>query len=248
MAQVDRALAEPSGRHGEIVAKLAVRILSGGYPADMVLPTAEELCLELDVSRTSLREALRVLEAKGLVEARQRIGTRVCPRERWLRLDPDVLRWARACPPDPEFMQGLLETRWMIEPMAAELAAKRATARDLMVIEAAFNGMASTLATDLEACTQADVEFHIAILRATHNPVIANLATVIGAALKSTFILSNSLSESFERTLRAHGEVLEGIRMRDPERAGAAMRSLLGIAREDLGPLADPDAAQATGR
>jgi len=240
------AVAEPSGRHGEIVAKLAVRILSGAYPTAMVLPTADELCIELDVSRPSLREALRVLEAKGLVEARQRIGTRVCPRDRWLRLDPDVLRWASACPPDPEFMQGLLETRWMIEPMAAELAAKRATARDLMAIETAFNAMAATLASDLDACTQADVEFHIAILRATHNPVIANLAMVIGAALKSTFHLSNALSKTFERTLRAHGEVLEGIRMRDSARAGAAMRSLLGIAREDLGPLADPDAPRGT--
>jgi len=112
--------------------------------------------------------------------------------------------------------------------------ALRATAADLAAIERAYLGMREHLPADLDACAAADVRFHLAILRASKNPVLASLGSVIGAALSSAFRLTASASRSYERTLLARGEVLEAIRMRDPQTARGRMGYLIGIAAEDL--------------
>jgi DNA-binding FadR family transcriptional regulator len=231
----------PAGRlHDEVRTILAVRILSGAYPQGSVLPNEAELSLELGVSRTSIREAIRVLSAKGLVESRQRVGTRVRPDDDWNRLDPEVLAWGADLEPDASFVRGLLEARRIIEPAAAELAALRATGRDLMTIEGAYDRMSRSLAHDLDACTEADLDFHTAILRASHNPVLSQLASVIGAALRAGFRVSTSLTRGYERTLRAHGDVLEAIRLRQPEQARSGMLLLIDLAAEDFGELLSP--------
>ncbi|WP_119274440.1 FadR/GntR family transcriptional regulator [Taklimakanibacter deserti] len=219
---------------GKIASTLAVRILAGTYIPGTPLPSEEKLCKEFKASRTALRESMRVLTAKGLVEPRQRVGTIVRSDEEWNRLDPDVLGWMRQVAPDPEFIRGLIEVRTVIEPVAAELAARRATARDLAAIESAYDRMCKSHPHDLETCTAADLDFHLGILAATKNPVFAHLGSVIGAALSSSFRLTTSLTRSYERTLAAHGEVLEAIRLRKPKAAREAMLGLIDVASNDL--------------
>jgi len=222
-----------------VVSSLAKQILSGHFPQGSLLPTETELGAAYKVSRTALREAVRTLAAKGLLESRQRAGTRVCQSEDWNRLDADVLHWMSEVEPDLDFVRGLTEARQIIEPAGAEMAAKRATSRNLAAIEEAYDAMCSAKLTDLDACARADVAFHVAILHASRNPVLANLGNVIGAALQNAFRLTTSASLNYKKTLAAHGEVLEAIRMRQPDVARSRMQALLGIATEDLMRLAE---------
>jgi DNA-binding FadR family transcriptional regulator len=224
----------PASIRDRVTSVLALRILSGHYPPGSALPTEADLGAELGVSRTALREATRTLAAKGLIETRQRAGTRVRAAEEWNRLDSDVLAWMGRIEPDLDFVRGLTEARRIIEPAAAGLAALRGTARDLAAIEAAYEAMCRVDLRDLDSCAEADVRFHIGILKASGNPVLANLGNVIGAALVNAFRLTTSASINYSRTLAAHGEVLEAIRMRRAEDARARMEALLGIASEDL--------------
>ena len=221
--------------HAAVVRRLGQRILSGRIKPGEVLPNQDQLCADLSVSRTALREAVRVLTAKGLVETRPRTGTRVRPREAWNLLDPDVLGWREASP-DLDFVRSLMEARHIIEPAAAELAAVRATAEDIARIEAALLGMVRWLPHDIEACCRADLDFHSSILAASHNVVLQQLVGTISAALMSGFRLSTHLARSYGSTLSAHSRVLDCIRQRDPECARASMLDLLAIAADDLAP------------
>ena len=222
--------------HAAIVWRLAHRILSGEFMPGEALPNEAQLCADLTISRTALREAVRVLAAKGLIEARPRTGTRVRPRESWNLLDPDILGWRSESAPDLDFVRSLLEARHIIEPAAAELAAQRASAQDITRIEVALLGMTRWLPRDIEACCRADLDFHSAVLGASHNHVLQQLIGTISAALMSGFRLSTHLARSYAATLSAHSEVLNRIRMRDPAGARAAMLDLLAIAADDLAP------------
>src|SRR5262249_49029021 len=144
------------------------------------------------------------------------------------------LIWMCEVEPDLAFIRGLIEARSVLEPVAAELAVQRATGRDLSVIESAYERMCKSHPHDLEECTAADLDFHLAILTATKNPVFAQLGSLISAALSNSFRLTTSLTQSYERTLAAHGDVLEAIRLRKPKAARAAMLGLIDVATHDL--------------
>ena len=217
-----------------VLAILGRRILSGYYAPGSTLPTEAQLCLEFAVSRTAMREALKMLSAKGLVVSRQRAGTRVQDPTSWNRLDADVLEWMNVGEPDPDFMRGLLEARQAIEPAAARLAAMRASSADLAKIEAGYEAMCRAPLSDLAACAEADLQFHLSILMASHNPVFATLGGLIGQALTNSFRLTTSVSQSYMATLSAHGDVLEAIRLRQPEIASERMRALIDIASSDF--------------
>jgi len=222
------------GLHTSVVRALALRILGQDYAPGDILPNEAELQAELGVSRTSVREAVRVLIAKGLLEARPRLGTRVRPREDWNRLDPEVLAWMGELEPDLVFIAGLIEARRIFEPAAAEFAAVRARASDLAVMEEAFAAMRCALPRDLHGYCEADLRFHGAILKASRNPVLAGLVGTIDAALMSAFRLTTGHSRSYEETLTVHGEVMEAIRLRDSTRARARMNQLIDVAERDL--------------
>ncbi|MEP9386438.1 FadR/GntR family transcriptional regulator [Mesorhizobium sp. KR9-304] len=222
-----------------IARDLGQRILSGFYPPLAVLPTEAELCAHYAASRTALRDALMTLSAKGLIEARKRAGTRVRPSADWNRLDAQVLEWMGEIEPDLDFVRGLIEARLVIEPAAARLAARMASSGDLAVIEAAYEAMCAAPENDLAACLDADVRFHSGILRASRNPVFANLANMLAAALSFSFRLTTSATENYQRTLSAHGGVLEAIRMRRENDAQRQMSALIDIASLDLLAVAD---------
>lgn len=220
--------------HDSLVTVLGRRILGGAYRPGDVLPREDELCAAFGVSRTSLREAMKVLSAKGLVEARRRVGVRVRPREAWSLLDPAVLSWHPDLQGDDELMSGLIEARRIIEPAAAELAARRATADDLSAIEAAFAGMNAAVPDHFENYCKADLAFHRAVNAASHNVVLRGMAGLMEAALNASLIVTNSFMQRQARALAVHGRVLEAVRQRDTAGARAAMGRLLDLAAEDL--------------
>ena len=141
------------------------------YAPDDLLPREDDLAVELGVSRTSIREAVKVLSAKGLLQARRRVGVRVRDRDDWNMLDPQVLSWHPDVGGDEALIGSLIEARRIIEPAAAALAATR-DRRGFGAIEQAYLGMERNLRTDLEACCEADLKFHVSVVAASHNVVL----------------------------------------------------------------------------
>ena len=223
-----------SGRnlHGQVVHELGRRIVGGTCPPGQALPNEEELCRELGVSRTALRESVKVLAAKGLVESRPRIGTRVRANEEWNMLDPDVLAWRCATLPDAHFVLQLTEMREIIEPASAGLAARNRSQAQLRQIEDAYAAMAAS--GNIDEWVGADLQFHSAILDATNNPLLRPLAAMIGSALESLLGLSARKAGDFKVALPDHKQVLEAIRAQDSEAAQQRMASLLADTRARL--------------
>jgi GntR family galactonate operon transcriptional repressor len=221
--------------HQQVVEALARAILRGDYAARGHLPPEPQLCETLQISRSALREAVKVLGGKGLVSSRPHIGTMIRPRDEWNMLDPDLLAWSIEGEPDPKIVMSLIEARQVIEPAAARLAAQRATAADLAAMERAFLRMsAASEANDLAAYNVADKDFHTAMLGASHNFVFRQLAMTIGAALAYSFRITSKRSRDLSKSLSNHGVVMEHIRMRDADSASAAMLRLLDVAIADL--------------
>jgi len=218
--------------HGQVVHELGRRIVGGACTPGQALPNEEDLCRELGVSRTAIREAVKVLAAKGLVESRPRIGTRVRPTLAWNLLDPDVLAWRCATLPDPGFVLQLAEMREIIEPASAALAARNRTQAQLRRIEDAYAAMAAS--TTIDDWVEADLEFHSAILDATNNPLLLPLAAMIATALESLLSLSARKASNFKVALPDHGLVLDAIRQQDDDRAMQHMRKLLADTRARL--------------
>ncbi|MFT5484359.1 MAG: GntR family galactonate operon transcriptional repressor [Halieaceae bacterium] len=196
------------GQVAAVVDTLGFRIAANQYHQGEILPIEQELANSLDVGRNALREAVKVLSGKGLIATAPRSGTRVRPRDEWNMLDPDVLRWH--ADPDvatPEFMLDLIEVRRIIEPKAAELAAVRATKEDVSSILSAYEAMADSGA-DLEARMEADIIFHSAILKASHNQVLNHFRFAIGTYLKAHSRLGEAVSAEDESAdLERHHQI-----------------------------------------
>ncbi|MDR3472122.1 MAG: FadR/GntR family transcriptional regulator [Devosia sp.] len=222
--------------HNIVVKGLAVAILKQEFKQGSMLPPEPELCDRFKISRSALREAVRVLHGKGMVEPRPRTGTLVRAREHWNLLDADLLTWSMDFEPQAEFVLSLIEARQVIEPASARFAAARATAQDIAVIEEAYAAMgAAKTNLDFDAFNIADIAFHKALLVASHNIVFQQLSMTIGTALAYSFRLTIQRAREPGASLPNHGEVIDCIKRRDPEAAYAAMSRLLNIAIVDLG-------------
>jgi GntR family transcriptional regulator, galactonate operon transcriptional repressor len=220
--------------HRTVLDRLATNIISGQYPVGEAIPTEAELCKSLSVGRSTLREAIRVLVDKGILEVRTRNGTRVRPRQDWRRLDADLIRWTFGYGPDPSLFADLIEARRIFEPAAAALAARRADAGNLARIEENYLIMARTMSSDLEQGVEADIGFHIAVLAASGNSVLMEFETVIDTALRAAFRYSAQSTHSHQKMLDCHRAVYEAIRLRQPDVARTAMLELLNLAEHDL--------------
>jgi DNA-binding FadR family transcriptional regulator len=222
-----RRVAPPRKRNlfTHVVEEIGSRVVRGTYKPGAALPNEGELGRELGASRSVVREAVKSLAAKGLVESRTRTGTRVLAPTHWNLLDLDVLGWRYAAMPRMQFFRELFEIRRMIEPSAAALAAERATEADIAVLETALSAMA-TASGDAEI--EADLRFHRGILTGAHNELIVQMGGVIGVGLLTSFRIS---PQSFDVFLPLHRRVFEGIRDRKPDAARAAMDKLLSETR-----------------
>jgi DNA-binding FadR family transcriptional regulator len=242
---------DPAARESKsdrILNAIGMRIVAGHLEAGALLPREADLARRLRISRPSLREALKALAVKGLIESRTRRGTAVNDRHRWNVLDADVLRWIAAAPPDREFYVELLETRAIVEPIVARLAAERASHDTIAAIERAFHGMANALPDDLETCVRSDLAFHELIISATGNRLLRAMTATIRTALLSAFRLSTNARRSYENSLAEHWAVAVAIRKRAPDEAEQAMRALLAGTARDLAPAFSEDRAIATRR
>jgi DNA-binding FadR family transcriptional regulator len=218
--------------HGAIVNRLGIAILSGEFEAGTKLSGELEFSEALGVSRSSFREAIQVLTAKGLVESRPKAGTRVLPRRRWNLLDPDVLAWAFTGSPDMQLIRSLFELRGLIEPGAARLAAQRRDRDDLRRMKAALSDMRRhTLATELGRA--ADRDFHDAIMQATRNDALIVLSASIGAAVNWTTRFKQRSRQLPRNPIPDHARVYDAIAAGDPEGASQAMQLLVDLALED---------------
>ncbi|MGW2031110.1 FadR/GntR family transcriptional regulator [Streptomyces sp. NPDC001356] len=236
------------GVHGQTVEALARRILGGEIPEGATLDLVA-LQSELDVSLTALRESLKVLAAKGMVDARQKRGTFVRARADWNLLDADVLRWqfegGGAGETDRALLRNLAEVRAIIEPAAVRLAAARRTDDDLAALGAALAAMGEH-DTDPGHAVEADLAFHRALLAATHNELLERMEMVIESGLAHRDRLVHS-SPHGEDPVPAHRAVLDAVRDRDPRAAEAAMHALLEQAGRDLDRVDGPDDTKGTG-
>lgn len=230
----------PLGRHrtihGRVVEWLGLRIVSGELPAGSQLPNEADLAAQLNVSRGGVREAVKALAAKGLVEPRPRLGTRVLPREMWNLMDRDVISWysrlARA-----DFLTDLLELRLMVEPGAAQLAAERASEEQIAELESAYQRMhqhAPELPEHEEVFVEADLAFHLILLRASGNQLIEQLGRLLETSLYHGLEVSSHAPGGVAATLPMHQAVLAAVRGRKPVAAGRAMRRLIETTIENV--------------
>ena len=125
-------------RHAQVVHALGAAIVRGELGPGSPVPTEDELVGRFEVGRSALREGVKVLAGKGLLESRTSAGTRVRPRESWNLLDPDVLRWRYSPDASPADIRALADLRVALEPGAARLAAESASAAQRGVIAAAW--------------------------------------------------------------------------------------------------------------
>jgi GntR family transcriptional regulator, galactonate operon transcriptional repressor len=208
------------------------RIVSGNWKPGSVLPSFDQLADEFSVSRLSVREAMRALAAKGLVDSKPRRGTVVRPRSDWSRLDPDVLTWQIGDAPNAAFVRSLFEARSIIEPEAAALVALRATEDVLAAIDRAFSVMSTTDKSSIESI-EADVDFHQAILIGTGNELVAAFAPAIGTWLRVAIGVQRAAVPDQQNFVPQHGAILQAIKRGDSDGARAAFRVLLTRAESD---------------
>ena len=228
-----------------VLEELGSRIVRGDLKPGATLPNEADLGRELGASRSVVREAVKSLAAKGLLEPRARIGTRILEPRNWNLLDLDVLSWRYASMPRTQFFRELFEIRRMIEPPAAALAAERADDADLDEMQRAYAAMESADQTS-DVAIDADLRFHRAILAGSHNELLMQMGGIIGVGLLISFRIS---SESYGVSLLEHLLVLDAIRARRPDQARDAMEQLLSNTRKFLeNELAEPSLRDGTSR
>jgi DNA-binding FadR family transcriptional regulator len=229
------ALIRPGGSRQlreSLAQQLAVLILSGKLAEGHAFPGEVEYAAQIGISRSALREAFRILAAKGLVEGRPKAGTRVTPRRQWSLLDPDLLAWQFKAEPSLKFLHDLFELRMMVEPAAAAVAATRRTADQVQQMAEALERMAQHgLAT--EAGRLADQQFHMTMLEATHNDAILALASSIMAAIAWTTLYKQRKRALPRDPIPDHRAVFDAIKRGDSDDAREATAELVRLALRD---------------
>ncbi|RDU96870.1 FadR/GntR family transcriptional regulator [Trinickia dinghuensis] len=220
-----RHLKTRKSMHARIVQELGIEIVSGKFAPGDRLPPEPTLCESYGVSRPVLREATRVLVAKGLVVSKPRVGSVVRPREEWHMLDPDVLFWTINVTPEGDFFRSLLTVRRIIEPAAAALAATNATEEDVVRIRRCYEQMENARTSD--ALLEPDLEFHRAVMAATHNDMLAFIGNMMSMALSESIKLTSRHPDTHALSLPRHKAILTAIEHRDP--LGARQASLVQL-------------------
>lgn len=164
--------------HSYVISEIGIGIASGRLAVGSILPNDAEMMDTYNVSRTVLREALKTLEAKGLVEARAKVGTRVLPRSRWNLYDRQVLGWIQEAGPGLVFLQSFVELREMIEMQTAALSAQRRSAEQVRMLLYWLNQRSMTAAL-AEPFALAEFEFHRTLCEASQNPFLRAASALV---------------------------------------------------------------------
>ena len=214
-----------SSVHASLANEIGLRIVRGDYPPGTILPNEAKWSETFEVSRSAVREAIKMLMAKSLLSSRPKVGSWVEPRERWNLLDRDVLGWYAMAPDRESFLRTVQEFRHIIEPEATALAAERRTDEQMAEISAACREMGE--ATTLASRTQADTRFHLAILRASGNELLVPLGVLIESALNNLFVYVTRELNDVRHAQKLHEAIERNVRLKRPEAARAAVRKLL---------------------
>jgi DNA-binding FadR family transcriptional regulator len=224
----------PGSLHSRVVEHVGSAIATGAIaPGSTML--AESLENELGVSRSVVREAVRVLQSMGLVTSVKRVGIRVQSPSNWNVFDPQLIQWRLAEPTRGAQLRSLTEVRSAVEPLAAALAAEHApddVAAELLSIAARMRVLGR--AGDLEGFLALDIEFHRLVLRGSGNEMFAALDDSIAAILRGRTELGLMPEHPNERALQWHVDVADAIQGRHPEVARAAMSSILVRASDEI--------------
>lgn len=215
--------------------ELGKAIVAGQYKAVGGLPTEADLCQQFGISRSAMREAVKMLSAKGLITSRPRQGIRILPEEQWNMFDTDVLKWILESNPSLHLLKEFLQMRMAIEPEAASLAAKYANQEDINRIEKAITKMTAAKA-GLEDPLQADIDFHISILYASKNRFFIQLREFVQTALNVSIRHTNQLKGDHLKGITvgdidAHSKIFYAIQKGQPERARIAVAQMIDEAQ-----------------
>jgi len=245
MFERDSAISTMSAQVARI---LGTRVVSGEFAPGATLPIESELCQAYGVSRSTIREAVKNLAAKRLIEVAPKVGTRVLPFANWNLLDPDVLSWRLNAQFDHRIVEDLYEMRQCFEPRACYLAARDGADEDLALIQRSFDDMISVLNTPALAAS-AETEFHLAIIAATHNGLFVTIGGAVKTALRASFVLTRKSPGRAAMDIAPYQAVLAAILARRAEEASAAMRRLVELSRLRVISALDgaPSAAESVG-
>ncbi|MCY4542824.1 MAG: FadR/GntR family transcriptional regulator [Rhodobacteraceae bacterium] len=217
----------------QVAREIGRRIVSGTYAPDQLIEDEQKLSERYRVSRSVIRDAVKVLVGKGLLEVRRGIGTRVRPRSSWGLLDDDVLAWHHSAPSNPEFLRQLMDIRKIIEPKAARWAAERGSAEDLEQIGQALAAMRKTSETQDDFIIS-DARFHQSILQAANNEFLLAMQGIIFLGLLYSLRVTNPDTESNVRSIPLHENVYEAVRQGDGDAAEHRMDLLMSDASSRL--------------
>lgn len=225
----------------DIVDEIGKRIVSGVYSVGETLPSEEELCAEFDVSRTVIRDSIKVLTEKGIVRPKPRIGTIVQPREKWNQLDLDFLLWEYHRGNRFQVLQYATELRLFVEPDASAVMARRGSDEEIAAVRAAFAEMERAVAEDdVQAFIDADKRFHTHIIEACANPLLTQINLTLQQFLSLSLEVTANLPDKAAESLPTHRAIVEALVRRDEEAAYAAMKIALDLTMEvllaELGP------------
>ena len=230
----------------QVVRQIGLSIMGNDFKPGDALLSEPELSLQFKVSRPVLREALKMLGAKGLIESRPKTGTRVRPRADWNLLDPDLIAWQHEVGFDRSFLQAICEIRLMFEPMTAGLAAVRATADEVARIEECCQLLQNAV-DSTELYIPADLQFHTAICSAAHNELLQRIITTLETPLRASRVITSQLPRANQNAMPFHWAITKAIRSRNEQAAEVAMRKLIILTAEDIQRALDADHARKEG-
>jgi len=222
----------PTSLHSRVTRALALELIQGERGGQLIaFPNEGELCKQLGVSRSILREAVKVLENKGMVQVRPRSGTKARPRIDWNQLDPDILAWQSELKPDPRFLRDLCEVRLAIEPIASGFAALRASQEEITAIRQCLERRLEILAVkDLEGAIDAELRYHTAVVAASHNPLFQQLNSTIHDPYRVALSYTLLLPASVALELEEYRKLTEAIEQRNPLAARRSAEEIVGFA------------------
>ena len=228
VAPKPRRAARRPGAFQAVLRGLGLGIVAGEFAVGKTLPGKDVLMRRFGVSNTALREALKTLEAKGMVAARTKVGYWVREENSWNLLDEELLGWQLEVGVDHRFVSRLFEMRQSIEPVAAALAALRRTDSQAQRLRLLADEMLKA-GLDRQRFTEIDLQFHLAVIEAAGNPMMSSIGGLIGTALAAAFSLSaptDSLPE-LQGAYRQHLAIAEAIAGREAQAAADAMLTVI---------------------
>ena len=208
---------------------IGTKIVGGEYQPGDTLPVEGDLCTQYGVSRTTVREAIKHLAGKRLIDVQTKIGTRVLPFNDWNLLDREVIAWRLNAQFDSKIVEDIFEMRLCFEPRASYLAARSGSADDHRLIEKRYEKLASIAqdGNDFRLAAQADLEFHMTIINLSQNGMFITIGAAIKAAMRVSSEMLLRQASHPSQDLALYDDVRRRIVSREPEAAADAMYRLL---------------------